>query len=65
MESSIDLRWLGAELVKRGNAYVWIFEPAEDDVIVKLPPLEKPKPKRSAPHEQRELVARTGIKGSA
>ena len=44
VESSIDLRWLGAELVKRGNAYVWIFEPAENDVIVKLSPLEKPKP---------------------
>jgi hypothetical protein len=44
IKSSIDLRWLGAKLVKRGNAYVWIFEPTEDDVIVKLPPFKKSKP---------------------
>jgi hypothetical protein len=44
IKSSIDLRWLGAELVKRGNAYLWVFNPTENDVIVKLPPLEKAKP---------------------
>jgi hypothetical protein len=41
IKSSIDLRWLGAKLVKRGKDYVWMFEPREDDVIVKLPPLKK------------------------
>jgi hypothetical protein len=44
IKSSIDLRWLGAELVKRGNAYVWIFQPTKDDVIVKLPSLKKARP---------------------
>jgi hypothetical protein len=41
IKSSIDLRWLSAKLVKRGKDYVWMFEPREDDVIVKLPPLKK------------------------
>jgi hypothetical protein len=41
IKSNIDLRWLGAVPVKRDNAEVWMFGPAEDDVRVKLPP---PKP---------------------